>query len=471
VDVIRIKFLYYNYVLHKLKEVLQLKKNLFTAAATAGLVLTAFGASASAQENTYTVHPGDSLWKISHLNNVSIDHLKDWNHLSSDRIYVNQKLSLTYTVKSGDSLWELARSYGTTVSELKNLNGLTADLIRTGQQLNIPNSKSSTPASVSTTPNNTTYAVQRGDSLSVIGARVNLSVSQLKSMNHLTTDAIHEGQTLNVSGAQSSAATVSAPTAEKPMAKSDATVAENPVAKPNSTAAKTFAAKFNSTTTEKPAATSDSSPAEKTVATTDSTETKNTVANSNSATAEKPAAPANTSVAEKPAAPANTSVVEKPATPANTSVAEKPAAPSNSPAATKPVVKSDSDVAQKATATSASKVQAVIDEAKKYIGTPYRWGGNTPAGFDCSGFTKYVFNNEGISLPRTTGTQWDAATPVNSPSIGDLVFFETYKVGPSHVGIYLGNNKFISAASQGVVISDMTATYWKTRYLGARSPF
>lgn len=446
-DVIRIKFHYYNYVLHKLKEVLQLKKNLVTAAATAGLVLTAFGASASAQENTYTVHPGDSLWKISHVNNVSINHLKDWNHLSSDRIYVNQKLSLTYTVKSGDNLWQLARSYGTTVSELKNLNGLTSDLIRTGQQLNIPDSKSSTPASVSTTPNNTTYAVQRGDSLSVIGARLNLSVSQLKSMNHLTTDTIHVGQTLNVSGTQSTASTVSTPTAEKPMAKSDGTVADNSVVKPNSTAAKTFAAKFNSTTTEKPAATSDSSAPEKPVVTTDSTETKNTVANSNSATAEKPAAPA------------------------NTSVAEKPAAPSNSPAATKPVVKSDTDVAQKAAATSASKVQAVIDEAKKYIGTPYRWGGNTPAGFDCSGFTKYVFNNEGISLPRTAGTQWDAATPVNSPSIGDLVFFETYKVGPSHVGIYLGNNKFISAASQGVVISDMTATYWKTRYLGARSPF
>ena len=91
-----------------------MKKNLVTAAATAGLVLTAFGASASAQENTYTVHSGDSLWKISHSSNVSIDKLKEWNHLSSDKIYVNQKLSLAYTVKPGDSLWKLARSFGTT---------------------------------------------------------------------------------------------------------------------------------------------------------------------------------------------------------------------------------------------------------------------------------------------------------------------------------------------------------------------
>jgi LysM repeat protein len=106
----------------KFKKVQQLKKNLVTAATTAGLLFTAFGASASAQEPAYTVRPGDSLWKISHLNHVSINNLKDWNHLSSDIIYVNQKLGLTYTIKSGDSLWAIARSYGTSVSELKSLN-------------------------------------------------------------------------------------------------------------------------------------------------------------------------------------------------------------------------------------------------------------------------------------------------------------------------------------------------------------
>jgi peptidoglycan DL-endopeptidase LytE len=122
-------------------------------------------------------------------------------------------------------------------------------------------------------------------------------------------------------------------------------------------------------------------------------------------------------------------------------------------------------------APTVSKAQMVMDEAKKYIGSPYLWGGNTPAGFDCSGYAKYVFEKVGVTIPRTTAAQWSGLKAVNSPNPGDLVFFETYTTGPSHVGIYLGNNKFIQAGSSGVAISDMTTTYWKTRYLGARTAF
>ncbi|MGZ4096176.1 MAG: LysM peptidoglycan-binding domain-containing protein [Bacteroidia bacterium] len=427
-----------------------MKKNLVTAAATAGLIFTAFGASASAQETTYTVRPGDSLSKISNLNDVSINNLKDWNHLSGDKIYVNQKLSLTYTVKSGDSLWAIARTYGTTVRELKSLNGLTSDLILIGQQLKVPESNSSTPASTIT--NNPNYVVRSGDTLSVIGARFNLSVSQLKAMNHLATDTIYVGQTLNVRSARTNPAITKVSAASTHIGKQT-------IAKSYSKAVEKSVGTSNSTAIQKPVATTNSTAAQKQVATTNSTVTQKQVATSN------------TTVAEKPAVTSNTTVTEKRAVTSNTTVAEKPAVTSNSTVTEKRAVTTNSTTVEKPAATSTSKVQAIIDDAKKYIGTPYSWGGNTPAGFDCSGFTKYVFNNVGISLPRTTAEQWDATTPVNSPSIGDLVFFETYKKGPSHVGIYLGNNKFISAASSGVTISDMTATYWKTRYLGTRSAF
>ncbi|CRK82190.1 C40 family peptidase [Neobacillus massiliamazoniensis] len=433
-----------------------MKKNLVTAVASAGLIITAFGASASAQENTYTVHSGDSLSKISKLNNVSINDLKDWNHLSDDKIYVNQKLSLTYTVKSGDSLWTIARSYNTSVSTLKSLNGLTSNLIRIGQQLKIADSNSSTPAPapapapVSTTTNHSTYVVQKGDSLSTIGARFNLSVSQLKANNHLTTNRINVGQTLNVSRAQSNVAMNKVPAASAPI---------QPAAPSKSIAVEKPAAPVNTPAVQKPVAPTNTPAAEK------------PAAPANTPAAQKPVAPSNTPAVQRPAAPSNPAPAQRPAAPANPAPAQRPAAPANPAPAQKPAAPANSNVAQKAPATSASKVQAVIDEAKKYMGSPYSWGGNTPAGFDCSGYTRYVFNNVGISLPRTAETQWNATTPVNSPSVGDLVFFQTYKIGPSHVGIYLGNNKFISAASQGVVISDMTSTYWKTRYLGARSPY
>src|SRR5699024_7798018 len=92
----------------------------------------------------------------------------------------------------------------------------------------------------------------------------------------------------------------------------------------------------------------------------------------------------------------------------------------------------------------------VIGIAKQYIGTPYVYGGSTPAGFDCSGFTQYVFGKAGKSLPRVTTAQQAAVTPVSNPQPGDLVFFGS----PSyHVGIYLGNGMMIDSPSSGKSVS------------------
>ncbi len=103
---------------------------------------------------------------------------------------------------------------------------------------------------------------------------------------------------------------------------------------------------------------------------------------------------------------------------------------------------------------------------------PYVWGGASPSGFDCSGFINYVYSKNGINLPRVTSDQYKAGSSVSKANLkpGDLVFFETYKPGPSHVGIYLGNNQFIhaSSGSEKVIISSLTSSYYTEHYIGSR---
>lgn len=113
----------------------------------------------------------------------------------------------------------------------------------------------------------------------------------------------------------------------------------------------------------------------------------------------------------------------------------------------------------------------IVLAAQRYLGVPYVWGGTSPQGFDCSGFTQYVYALSGIGLPRTADMQFGVGAPVRFDQLqpGDLVYFSTYEPGPSHNGIYIGSGKFISAASsRGVSIDRMNNSYWAARYIGAR---
>ncbi|BBW97720.1 peptidoglycan-binding protein [Geobacillus icigianus] len=115
----------------------------------------------------------------------------------------------------------------------------------------------------------------------------------------------------------------------------------------------------------------------------------------------------------------------------------------------------------------------LVADAAELLGAPYVWGGDAPEeGFDCSGFIFYLFQQQGVTLPRTVALMWKAGAPVSAPEVGDIVFFATTTSGPSHAGIYIGNGQFIhSGASTGVTISRLDQSYWKQRYLGAKRLF
>jgi len=115
---------------------------------------------------------------------------------------------------------------------------------------------------------------------------------------------------------------------------------------------------------------------------------------------------------------------------------------------------------------------ALVGTALALRGFPYRNGGNDQNGFDCSGFTQYVFAQYGITLPRAVRDQFQFGKPVRPDELtaGDIVFFTTTDPGPSHVAIAIGSDQFVHApSSTGVVrVERLSSSYWSPRFIGAR---
>jgi cell wall-associated NlpC family hydrolase len=123
---------------------------------------------------------------------------------------------------------------------------------------------------------------------------------------------------------------------------------------------------------------------------------------------------------------------------------------------------------------STARTRELAFHALSHIGVPYRYGGNSPElGFDCSGLVQYVYGRgAGVALPRDTQALSAVGAPVPTEALepGDLVFFDTMRRPYSHVGIYLGDQRFIHAPTTGgfVELVDMRGRYWQSRYNGAR---
>lgn len=150
----------------------------------------------------YKVKNGDNLWDLAKKYNTTIDTLKSINNLKSDKLTINQQLFIPkndnegvksnniYTVKKGDTLYDIAEKYNVTINEIKEKNNLTSNILKIGQVLEIP--------SVSTGEIN--YVVQKGDNLNSIANKYDVTVSDIKKLNNLSTNTIQIGQVLKIPG-------------------------------------------------------------------------------------------------------------------------------------------------------------------------------------------------------------------------------------------------------------------------------
>lgn len=318
----------------------------------------------------------------------------------------------TYTVKSGDTLSHIARNYSITVSELKSLNGLSSDLIFPNQKLTVSKTTQVQPSTPSPAPSAPSTTTNTGTSTYTIKSGDTLSA--IASKHKVTVVKLKSWNNLS-----------------------------SDLIFPGQKLSVSDPAKGATTA---PAPSAPQAPSTGSTAPAPSNETATTVYYKIKAgdTLGKIAQQHNMTVTQLKALNNLSS---------DLIYAGKALKVSGQTPVSEPVAPS-------------SSADQLIKDAKALLGTPYVWGGSSTKGFDCSGFIYYVYNKSGKGLTRTSAEgYYSRSYYVDKPQPGDLVFFEnTYKKGISHVGIYLGNNEFIHAGNDKVEISSLTNTYYKKHF-------
>nr|WP_270335927.1 C40 family peptidase [Ligilactobacillus agilis] len=440
------------------------KKILFGTVGAAGLFL-ASSASVNA-DTTHHVVKNDTVWDLSQKYGVSIQSIEQLNKINTDTHLIREGQTLTIpttgktaaktatktsqvTVKAGDTLWALAQKYGTTVEKLRQLNGLASDayLIHVGDVIKVDgqvttttttnaqatstvsseaNQTSQAAATASSEASQTSQATSIASSEASQAASTSQAATPYVAANHVTytvqagdslytiaqkygvtVDSLRQANTLGATLQVGQSLTVNDPT-KNPQASVAASQAE-----------------------QTPAQTTTTSQATQATQTTQAATTTNQVAQTTSQTTSQPAAQTQTSQASQ---------------------------------TTQTSQQTQASQAQVATPSSYS-VSALLSYAQTFTGVPYVLGGTTPAGFDCSGFTQYVFNHFGKNIGRTTYQQQYAGTKlaVSSAQPGDLLFWGAYG-SAYHVGIYLGGSSYIAAPEPGESVSVKSFTYYQPSF-------
>ena len=454
------------------------KKILFGTVGAAGLFL-ASSASVNA-DTTHHVVKNDTVWDLSQKYGVSIQSIEQLNKINTDTHLIREGQTLTIpttgktaaktatktsqvTVKAGDTLWALAQKYGTTVEKLRQLNGLASDayLIHVGDVIKVDgqvttttttnaqatstvsseanqtsqaaatasseaNQTSQAAATASSEASQTSQATSTASSEASQAASTSQAATPYVAANHVTY-TVQSGDSLYTI-AQKYGVTVDslrqANTLGATLQVGQSLTVNDPTKNPQASVA-------TSQAEQTPAQTTTTSQATQATQTTQAATTTNQVAQTTSQTTSQPAAQTQTSQASQ---------------------------------TTQASQQTQASQAQVATPSSYS-VSALLSYAQTFTGVPYVLGGTTPAGFDCSGFTQYVFNHFGKNIGRTTYQQQYAGTKlaVSSAQPGDLLFWGAYG-SAYHVGIYLGGSSYIAAPEPGESVSVKSFTYYQPSF-------
>jgi len=424
------------------------------------------GSSAVTHVVTHRVVSGDTLSKISYKHKVSVDDLMTLNNLRTTRLLVGQKLRIAkigaaqttasvnvcnglnnggsaplyrvHTIKRGDTLGKLSARFGVSIGEMKRINGLKSNMIVAGKVIYFPLSGSngsgtggpdSSGGVIKASrnyPSIATHIVKRGDTLGRIAKKHGSTVKDLKRANGLKGHIIRPGQRLIVPVDRGVVARCgsSAPWLSAGHAGSGKPVIVRHVVKKGETLGRISKKYRVSVKTIKSA---------------------NKIKGSLIRTGQKLDIPT-TDVLTAEAA--GGTVVRPSLVPDSIDIGK--------------LIKENGLIGE-----------SVVKIAKTFIGSPYKFGGTSfITGIDCSAYVSKVFRFFEVKLPRTAREIFKVGLKVDKSDlqIADLIFFRTYAKYPSHVGIYIGNNKFIHASSRarGVTISSIEERYFRKRYIGAR---
>lgn len=335
--------------------------------------------------------------------------------IASTMIGADEAEAASYKVQSGDSLWKIAQKYNTSVQALIDINKLRSDIIYPNQMIKTDasssnkNNQTQNKNANQSTSKTSKYTVKSGDTLSGIAYKHNISLQNLMKWNNLNTTLIYPGNVLVVKKSSSNTSSNNEQTSSN----------SNSNKEESSSSSTIYIVKSGDTLSHIGVQYSVS------------------VANLkkwNNLSSDRIYVGQKLKIGAKQDSTSSTS---------------------------------DKNTSNKQPSNIDYNVTKLIDVATSLKGTKYAWGGTTPNGFDCSGYIYYVYKQAGkkdIKRLSSAG-YYDRSYYVNNPKVGDLVFFEgTYKSGISHMGIYLGNNQFIHAGSDGVEVVSLNNSYWKKHF-------